>query len=84
MLTAAEAFIEAVEADHVLSSYPAVAERLNMVKEVIADVRVRQVTSKDPDARIGHTSKTRPFFGFKTHMAMTIERIITAATRRHS
>lgn len=79
VLTAAEAFIEAVEADHVLSSYPAVAERLNMVKEVIADVRVRQVTSKDPDARIGHKSKTRPFFGFKTHMAMTIERIITAA-----
>jgi len=35
--------------------------------------------SKDPDARIGHKTADTSFFGFKTHIAMTEERIITAA-----
>ena len=38
------------------------------------------VTSKDEDARIGHKSKDASFFGYKTHIAMSDERIITAAT----
>lgn len=32
------------------------------------------------DARIGHKSVDTSFFGYKTHIAMTEERIITAAT----
>ena len=35
--------------------------------------------SKDPDARTGHKTADTTFFGFKTHIAMTEERIITAA-----
>src|SRR5665648_1269311 len=35
--------------------------------------------SKDPDARTGHKTADSSFFGFKTHIAMTEERIITAA-----
>lgn len=34
----------------------------------------------DADARIGHKSVDTSFFGYKTHIAMTEERIITAAT----
>ncbi|MBR5104207.1 MAG: transposase [Bacteroidales bacterium] len=37
-------------------------------------------TSKDRDARVGHKSADDAFFGYKTHIAMTPERIITAAT----
>lgn len=38
------------------------------------------MTSKDEDARIGHKSEEDAFFGYKTHIAMSDERIITAAT----
>ncbi|MBZ5754011.1 IS5/IS1182 family transposase, partial [Metabacillus sp. DBTR6] len=33
----------------------------------------------DPDARVGHKTADSSFFGFKTHIAMSDERIITAA-----
>ena len=36
--------------------------------------------SKDQDARIGHKTADTSFFGYKTHIAMTPEIIITAAT----
>ena len=36
--------------------------------------------SKDEDARVGHKTADTSFFGYKTHIAMTEERIITAAT----
>ena len=35
--------------------------------------------SNDPDARVGHKTADSSFFGYKTHIAMTEERIITAA-----
>lgn len=36
--------------------------------------------SIDPDARIGHKTVNSSFYGYKTHLAMTDEWIITAAT----
>ena len=35
--------------------------------------------SADPDARVGHKTADSSFFGYKTHIAMSDERIITAA-----
>jgi hypothetical protein len=35
---------------------------------------------KDPDAKVGHKTADSSFFGYKTHLAMNEERIITAAT----
>lgn len=63
-----------------LAEVPKVKERLNMLKEVLADIEDHYVTSKDEDARIGHKSEDDAFFGYKTHIAMSDERIITAAT----
>ena len=37
-------------------------------------------TSKDEDAKTGHKTADTSFCGYKTHIAMTEERIITAAT----
>ena len=37
-------------------------------------------TSNDEDAMVGHKTADSSFFGYKTHIAMTEERIITAAT----
>ncbi|MGL9730580.1 IS1182 family transposase [Enterococcus sp. DIV0756] len=58
---------------------PAVAEALNMLKEKLDDINVASVESFDEDARIGHKSADTSYLGFKTHLSMTIERLITAA-----
>jgi hypothetical protein len=68
-----------IESDEVLRSMPKVKEKLNLLKETIEDTRDHYTLSKDPDARTGHKTADSSFFGFKTHIAMTEERIITAA-----
>ncbi|MBK9636359.1 MAG: IS1182 family transposase [Bacteroidetes bacterium] len=68
-----------VEKDQSISSIPAVQEKLNILKETVEDTQENLVLSKDEDAKIGHKSAERSFFGYKTHIAMTEERIITAA-----
>ena len=47
---------------------------------LVTRVRTPLSSDKDEDARIGHKSKDASFFGYKTHIAMSDERIITAAT----
>ena len=68
-----------IESDEVLRSFPKVKEKLNLLKETIEDTQDHYTLSKDSDARIGHKTPDTSFFGFKTHIAMTEERIITAA-----
>lgn len=68
-----------IEADQTLSQIPAVKEKLNLLKETVADTQEHYTLSKDKDARTGHKSADSSFFGYKTHLAMTEERIITAA-----
>jgi hypothetical protein len=70
---------KAIESDEVLRSFPKVKEKLNLLKETIEDTQDHFTLSKDPDARTGHKTQDSSFFGFKTHIAMTEERIITAA-----
>jgi hypothetical protein len=72
--------IAVVKSDQALSSYPAVKERTNLLEETINDDLEQLALSKDKDARIGHKTYDTSFFGYKTHIAMTEERIITAAT----
>lgn len=69
-----------IASDEALSSLPKVKEKLNLLKETIEDTREHYTLSKDLDARTGHKTSDSSFFGFKTHIAMTEERIITAAT----
>lgn len=57
-----------------------VMERLDYLKEGLAETTTELEYSKEQDARIGHKTADSSFFGFKTHVAMTPERIITAAT----
>ncbi len=63
-----------------ISNIPAVKEKLNLLKETVLDTKENYIFSKDADAKIGHKSVDSSFFGYKTHLAMTEERIITAAT----
>ncbi|MDD1369769.1 transposase, partial [Bacillus sp. MHSD17] len=71
--------IEVVESQPQIEMIPAVKEKLNVLKEVVQDYEEKLSYSTDPDARIGHKSADSSFFGFKTHIAMSDERIITAA-----
>ena len=62
-----------------LAEIPAVKQRLNLLRETLSDIEDHYTTSKDEDARVGHKSEDSSFFGYKTHIAMSDERIITAA-----
>lgn len=68
-----------IESEQTLSLIPTVKEKLNLLKETIEDTQENVILSKDLDAKIGHKSADSSFFGYKTHLAMTEERIITAA-----
>jgi transposase len=68
-----------IESDQTMSLIPAVKEKLNLLKETVEDTQDNFVFSKDVDAKTGHKSADSSFFGYKTHIAMTEERIITAA-----
>lgn len=70
-----------IESDQALSLVPAVKEKLNLMKETAEDTQEHycHTLSKDTDAKTGHKSADSSFFGYKTHLAMTQERIITAA-----
>jgi transposase len=75
-----KALEDAIEADQTLREIPAVKEKLNLLKETVEDTKDNFILSKDADAKTGHKSAESSFFGYKTHIAMTEERIITAAT----
>lgn len=68
-----------IESEEVLRQIPSVKEKLNLLKETVEDTREHYTLSKDPDARTGHKSADSSFFGYKTHLGMSEERIITAA-----
>ena len=59
---------------------PAIKEKMNLLEETMSDTEYEIEYSKDKDAKVGHKSADTSFFGYKTHIAMTPERIITAAT----
>ena len=72
--------IDVVENEEYIIQFPKVKEKLNILKETLEDdIEFLQI-SQDIDAKVGHKSSNTSFFGYKTHIAMTEERIITAAT----
>jgi len=60
--------------------YPKVSEKLNILEEILQDDIEHLRISEDNEAKMGHKTADTSFFGYKTHIAMTEERIITAAT----
>jgi hypothetical protein len=74
-----EEVIAVIEKEPQIAHIPAVKEKLNVLKEVVEDYHEQLYFSADVDARIGHKTADSSFFGYKTHIAMSDERIITAA-----
>ena len=51
----------------------------NRIKELLETDKIRKIRSKDDeDAKFGRKTSTNSFFGYKNHIAMTEEGIITA------
>ncbi|MBU3114871.1 transposase, partial [Clostridium lacusfryxellense] len=58
---------------------PAVKTKLSYLTEAINDDLENLKLSKDEDAKVGHKTEDSSFFGYKSHLAMSEERLITAA-----
>ncbi len=74
-----EKLIKVIEKEEVICEFPKVKEKLNLLKETVADDIEHLQLSKDEDAKTGHKTVDSSFFGYKTHIALSEERIITAA-----
>ena len=76
--------LESVGAEILQSEKVALIELYERIKELLDTDRIREIRSKnDEDARFGHKTANSTFFGFKSHLAMTEERIITGVEVTH-
>jgi len=71
--------LKAVESNEVIIFNEKVRVLSNYLREMIEDNLEHLNTSVDEDAKVGHKSADTSFFGYKTHIAMSEEGIITAA-----
>ena len=56
-----------------------IKKRYEKVKEMLEDDQIKEIQSAvDKDAKKGYKSEDNDFFGYKNHIAMTKERIVTA------
>jgi len=72
--------LKVIEKDEVVSTYPVVKNNINLLREKVEDDIENLNSIKERDAKVGHKTSDSSFFGFKTHIAMTEERIICGAT----
>ena len=72
--------LKVVKDDGRFTALPGIKEQIDYLEETMNDTEIELEYSKDQDAKVGHKTADTSFFGYKTHIAMTPERIITAAT----
>lgn len=74
-----EKLIASIENKPQIAQLPAVKGKLNVLKEAVEDTQEHLNYSTDTDARVGHKTADSSFFGYKTPLAISNGRIITAA-----
>ena len=72
--------LKIIKDDGRFTALPGLKDQIDYLEETMNDTEIELEYSKDQDAKIGHKTADTSFFGYKTHIAMTPERIITAAT----
>jgi len=76
--------LESVGVEILQSKKSALIDLYKHIKELLDTDHIREIRSKnDEDARFGHKTANSTFFGFKSHLAMTEERIITGIEVTH-
>ncbi len=63
-----------------VAAHPSVSEKINLLAEMMEDIKDHYTVSVDPDARVGHKAADSEFFGYKGHIAVVPERLVVAAT----
>lgn len=66
--------------DQKVAVLPTVSEKINLLAEMMEDIKDHYTVSVDPDARVGHKAADSEFFGYKGHLAVVPERLVVAAT----
>jgi hypothetical protein len=72
--------LKLVKEDGRFTVVPGIKEQIDYLEETMNDTEIELEYSKDQDEKVGHKTADTSFFVYKTHLAMTPERIITAAT----
>lgn len=72
--------IEIIKMEKQIAERPDVKKKLNLLEETVNDTEERLYCSEDKDAKTGYKTSDDPFFGYKSHIAINSERLITAAT----
>ena len=71
--------VDLIRSDDALYIKEDVRLKTNFLEEIVNDDIEELQSTIERDAKVGHKSADTSFFGYKTHIAMTPERIITAA-----
>ncbi|QVK17498.1 IS1182 family transposase [Mycoplasmatota bacterium] len=71
--------VELVKKDAKLYIKEDVRHKTHLLEEIINDDIEKLKSTVEKDAKVGHKSADTSFFGYKTHIAMVPERIITSA-----
>lgn len=70
--------INNIKEDIINNNNARLIKMLSEIQQVLDDENIRKICSKaDHDARFGFKSGRKSFFGYKTHIAMTEERLIS-------
>lgn len=78
-LSYSKELLNVLEKEPKVASIPGIKERMNLLAETIEDDLEQIKSTVDHDAKIGHKTADTSFFGYKTHIAMDDNRLITAA-----
>ena len=70
--------IETIKKEKAIAERPNVKKQINSLEETINDTEEALYKSQDEDAKTGYKSSDDSFFGYKSHIAMNSERLITA------
>jgi hypothetical protein len=71
--------IEIIESEITEKTDEKIKKRFTKVKEMLESEKIKEIQSAtDIDAKQGYKSEDNDFFGYKNHVAMTPERIVTA------
>lgn len=77
-ITYTKELLKIVKEDGRFEKLPGIKEQIDYLEETMNDTETELEYSKDQDAKVGHKTADTSFFGYKTHIAQTPERIITA------
>lgn len=72
--------VSLLSSDEKLMLHEEILQKMDILQETVDDIKDHYTTSYDKDARVGHKSADTEFFGYKTHIAITPDRLIVAAT----